>query len=148
MTEDRVIGRNEELPWHYPEDLKYFKQKTTGFPVIMGRKTYESLPDNFTPLPNRTNIVLTRSQSFGSAETASSLDEAYRLAEDTSKEKCFIIGGENVYLQTLDDADRLLITEIHDKYDGDSFFPEFKEKWVEKSRDNRDELSFVEYIPR
>lgn len=145
MTKNRVIGKDGDLPWHYPKDLEHFKSETMGFPVIMGRKTYESLPESFRPLPGRANIVLTRSQSFENAETASNLQEAYCLAEKTGENKCFIIGGGNVYRQTLEDADKLVITEIHNEYSGDSFFPEFVDDWKEVKRQDHEELSFVEY---
>lgn len=148
VSENGVIGKDGEIPWHYPEDLKHFKQKTTGHTVVMGRKTYESLPDDYKPLPDRKNIVLSRSEPDlpEKVELATSLDQAWQIAEKYS-DKCFIIGGSGVYEQTLGKADRMVLTRIHEKYEGDTYFPEWEEEnWEEVSRDDREELSFLEYI--
>ncbi|MFB6182479.1 MAG: dihydrofolate reductase [Candidatus Nanohaloarchaea archaeon] len=147
LTEDNVIGKDGDIPWHYPEDMKHFKEKTMGNPVIMGRKTFESLPEDYTPLPSRKNIVLTSSKNYENleVETASNLDEAFSKAREDS-DKVFIAGGESVYKQTLEDADKMILTVIHEDYEGDSYFPEFdEEKWEEIERDDKDELSFVTY---
>lgn len=134
MTQDRAIGKEGDIPWHYPEDLKHFKETTLGFPVIMGRKTYESFPESVKPLPKRQNIVLTRSpekiEQEENLEIAKNLKNAFKIAKKTNKNKLFIIGGENVYKQTLDDADELIITKIPESVDGDSHFPEFnRSQW-------------------
>jgi len=144
FDEEKAIGREGEIPWHYPEDLKYFKEKTTGNSVIMGRKTYESLPDDFRPLPDRENIVLTRSEpEFDeSVKIANSLDEAYETA---SSEKVFIAGGGSVYEQALEESDKMLLTLIPGTHDGDTFFPEWKEQdWRETARKPSGNLSFIE----
>lgn len=147
LAENGVIGKDGDIPWHHPKDLKHFKQLTTGNPVIMGRKTYESLPENYQPLPNRTNIVLTNSdfEADESVEVANSLEEAYNIAKSLS-ENAFIIGGASVYKQALDTADKLVLTEIHESYEGDTYFPEINdENWKETKREDEEELSFVTY---
>ncbi|PSH02148.1 MAG: dihydrofolate reductase [Nanohaloarchaea archaeon QH_8_44_6] len=147
VAENDVIGKDGDIPWHYSEDMKHFKQKTTGHSVIMGRKTYFSLPEDFRPLPDRKNIVLSRSEPElpESVELANSLDEAWEKAEEHSS-KAFVIGGAGVYEQTMQEADRMILTEVHEEYDGDTFFPEWsKDSWKEIKRDDREELSFVEY---
>jgi len=146
VAENNVIGKNGDIPWHIPEDLQHFKEKTTGHTVVMGRKTYQSLPDSFKPLPDRENIVLTRSDfqpEDESVKIANNLDDAW---EKSSNEKIFIIGGANIYKQTMKDADKLVLTEINEKYDGDTYFPEFSEsQWQEKNRDKYENFSFVTY---
>jgi len=147
VAENNVIGKDGDIPWHYSEDMKHFKQKTTGHSVIMGRKTYFSLPEDFRPLPDRKNIVLSRSEPElpESVELANSLDEAWEKAEEHSS-KAFIIGGAGVYKQAMQGADRMILTEVHEEYEGDTFFPEWnKDNWEEVKRDNREKLSFVEY---
>lgn len=148
MDENNVIGKEGDIPWHYPEDMEHFRETTTGYPVVMGRSTYESLPENYRPLPQRKNIVLTRSgiEVPEEVSVARSLEEAWEIAEKTGKEKLFIIGGASVYRQTLDKADRMIITEIHESYDGDTFFPEWDEdNWEEVDRTDKEKLSFVTY---
>jgi dihydrofolate reductase len=146
VAENRVIGKNGEIPWHIPEDLQHFKEETTGSTVVMGRKTFQSLPDSFTPLPDRENIVLTRSDfspQNESVKLANSLDEAWKIAEN---EKIYVIGGAGVYEQTLDKTDRMILTEIHEEYEGDTFFPKFsKEKWREVEREEHEDFDFAEY---
>jgi len=145
VAENGVIGKDGDIPWHIPEDLKRFKRLTTGNPVVMGRKTFESLPEEYRPLPGRTNIVLTLSGVKADVEEAESLDEAWMKADELS-DKAFIIGGESVYRQCLDEADRIEITEIHEEYDGDSFFPEVDwSRWEEESRDKRSGFDFVRF---
>lgn len=147
VSENRVIGKDGDIPWHHPEDLKHFKEKTTGHSVIMGRKTYFSLPEDYRPLPNRKNIVLSRSKPKlpEDVELANSLEEAWDIAEEFG-DKAFIIGGANIYEQTLDKADKIVLTKIHEEYEGDTYFPKWEEEnWQEVDRDDRDELSFIEY---
>ena len=125
MSENRVIGRDGDLPWRLPEDLKRFKRLTTGHHVIMGRKTYETLGR---PLPNRTNIVITRRQDFavsGDILIAHTLDEAQGLSE--SDVEPFVLGGGEIYTLALPLADRLELTVIHAKIPGDTYFPVYDE---------------------
>ena len=115
---NRVIGRNGGLPWHLPGDLKRFRELTTGHAVVMGRKTYQSLPDAFRPLPERRNVVLTSDPAFRAdgAEVVTDLEAA--LAGD-----CFVIGGATVYAQALPHAQRVYATELEAEVDGDTYFP-------------------------
>ncbi|MEM7217997.1 MAG: dihydrofolate reductase [Pseudomonadota bacterium] len=128
MTRNRVIGRDNDLPWHLPDDLRYFMRTTTGHPVIMGRATFESVGAR--PLPRRLNIILTsRPQSWQGVEVTPSLDDALdiaraRCAED-GVERCFVAGGSGVYRTALPLADELFITEIDAEIEGDTYFPEF-----------------------
>ncbi len=133
MDEDRVIGREGGMPWHLPADLKHFKQTTTGKPVIMGRRTFESIGK---PLPERRNIVLSRSgfQAEG-AESAGSLDEALELTKD--EEEIMIIGGADLFELALPKADRIYLTRIHGHFEGDTHFPPFNhDNWKVASVEN------------
>lgn len=140
-----VIGMNGKLPWHYTADLKYFKKTTTGHPILMGRKVFESLNEN--PLPGRENIVLSRSHNYSQVTTFTSIEDAldYLKGEDI----VFIIGGGEIYSQLMHKTDKLFVTEIHESHDGDVFFPEYRDKigsvWQEINRDDKQELSFVVY---
>ncbi|MFB6241527.1 MAG: dihydrofolate reductase [Candidatus Nanosalina sp.] len=145
VAENGVIGKDGELPWHFPEDMKHFKKLTTGNPVMMGRTTFESLPDHAKPLPDRTNIVLTHSGVEADVHEAGSMDEAYSIAEDHG-DLVFIAGGASVYEQALPDADRIELTRIHGEPEGDTYFPEVDwSNWREVERDGREELSFITY---
>ena len=127
MDRNRLIGNENQLPWHLPADLAHFKQVTMGKPIIMGRKTYESIGR---PLPGRTNIVLTRSSDF-SAEcvlTANTLEQA--LNHVSAEEEVMIIGGSTIYELALPRADRLYLTYVEDSFEGDAWFPDFDpEQW-------------------
>ena len=122
ISDNNAIGRNNELLWHISEDLRFFKRTTLGCPVIMGRKTFESIGR---ALPKRVNIVVSR--CFNTAEevaVAGSLEEAFRVAQETNLEKCFIIGGGQIYSQALPLVDRLIVTHVHTVIeDADTFFP-------------------------
>jgi len=146
IDEERGIGKDSEIPWHYSEDMKFFRRKTLENPVIMGRKTYESLPEDYRPLPKRKNIVLTGSErEFDeSVSKANSLEEAYKIAEKHG-DKVFMAGGSSVYEQTLKDADKVILTEIPGKHDCDRFFPELGEEWKESDEIDLGELKVKEY---
>ncbi|SDI17704.1 dihydrofolate reductase [Propionivibrio dicarboxylicus] len=135
VARQRVIGKDNALLWHLPEDMRYFRETTRGKPVIMGRKTWESLPEKFRPLPGRRNIVVSRNAAYVApgAELAGSLDAA--LAATQGENEVFVIGGEALYRLALPHADRLYLTEIERDYDGDAFFPEIiAQEWQECSR--------------
>ena len=135
VARNRAIGLNQKLLWHLPEDMRHFRAMTHGKPVIMGRKTWESLPAAFRPLPNRHNIVVSRNPVYrpSGATCASSLAEAIRLAGTASE--VFVIGGAELYRQTLPLANRLYLTEVAEDRAGDSFFPEVPlAEWREVSR--------------
>lgn len=137
VAENFVIGKDNDLVWRLPDDMKFFMQKTTGHHVIMGRKNFESLPPKYRPLPNRTNIIITRQEHYKAegAHVVHSLQEALVIAHKNDEPETFIIGGGEIYKLGLDIADTMYITEIHEKFDGDAFFPEFdKSKWNEIER--------------
>lgn len=147
MSENRVIGNNNELIWKLSSDLKRFKELTTGHPVVMGRKTYESIGR---PLPNRRNIIITRNLEYqvDGCETVSSLEEALLLTNNN----CFIIGGGEVYKQSLEIADKIYLTLVHKKFEGDTTFPELGKEWAtidckdfESDEKNEYNYSFIEY---
>jgi dihydrofolate reductase len=129
-----VIGKDGGMPWHVPEDLAHFKQITLGNPVIMGRKTWDSLNARYRPLPGRRNIVITRQPDWSAdgAEVAHSLDDALALAGD---DRSWVIGGAQVYRHALALADRLEVTEINGRYEGDAHAPEVDASWIATSID-------------
>ena len=124
MARNRVIGKDNRLPWYLPADLQHFKKITMGKPMIMGRRTWESLPGL---LPGRRHIVITRDLAYKAdgAEVAHSLEQAIQLAGDV--EEIMLVGGANLYAQALDIADRMQLTEIDLDVDGDAWFPEFED---------------------
>ncbi len=141
VDENMGIGKDGTMPWHFSKELKHFAHLTTQThdaedhnAVIMGRKTWESIPEKFRPLPGRRNIVLTRNQDFHAkgADTCQSLEEAIELAEDS--EKIFIIGGGSIYEQALKlpNLSGIYLTRIHKSYDCDTFFPTVPEKFSQK----------------
>lgn len=125
--ENNVIGKDNELIWHLPDDLRFFKQKTNGHPIIMGRRTFESVGR---PLPNRTNIIITRSSDFKAdgCVVVHSLDEALQVAD---QKDVFIVGGSEIYRQALPMADRVYLTRVHHRFEGDRHFPELGDEWLE-----------------
>jgi dihydrofolate reductase len=153
ISDNNAIGRDNQLLWHISEDLKFFKRTTLGSPVIMGRKTFESIGR---PLPKRVNIVVSRGFNTGEeVAVAASLEEAFKVAEDTNLEKCFVIGGGQIYSQALPLVDSLIVTHVHTVIeDADTFFPEIDPaiwKVAQCSELLHDEESgydfeFVEYI--
>jgi len=140
-----LIGSEGGLPWHFSEDLKHFKKTTMGHPLIMGRGVFEELDEK--PLPGRKNIVLSTTKNYSRVPTFSSIEDALEYVND--EEMVFVIGGGKVYQQTLGRADYLYVTEIHKTFEGDTYFPEYRDKigkrWIEVERDDRDEISFITY---
>jgi dihydrofolate reductase len=130
-----VVGKDGTLPWHLPEDLAHFKSLTLGCPVIMGRKTWDSLPPRFRPLPGRVNIVVTRQPDWQSAgaRRAGSLEEAIALCEGESQ--VWVIGGAQLWAQALPRVDTAEITEIDADFEGDVFAPELDGAWQETARE-------------
>lgn len=149
-SRNRTIGKNNTLPWRLPGDLKHFKQQTLGHPIIMGRKTWESLGR---PLPGRLNVVVTRTlKDIQGATVAASLEEAIDLTK--GYDPTYIIGGANLYEQALAYATEIIATEIQAEVDGDAHFPELDHKiWVETQRqpqpsENGLRYDFVTYVKR
>lgn len=154
VAENGVIGRNNDMPWHLPDDFAFFKRKTSHHPIIMGRKSLEALGK---PLPNRTNIVITRNPDFTAAGVTvvhtleDAIDEAKKA--DRPTDEIFVIGGAEIYAMALPIATTLYLTEIYQAFEGDTYFPSFdKREWKEVSRrlhpaDERHVVAFdfVEY---
>lgn len=146
MAKNRVIGNKNGLPWHLPQDLKRFRSVTQGHCVVMGRKTFESIGK---PLPNRTNVVITRQPDWANDGVLSSksLQSALETARSHEKDEIFIIGGAEIYQQSLSLADRLYLTLIDQEVVGDAFFPDYKKnEFLEISREDFQEpikFSFV-----
>lgn len=137
MGQNRVIGKDNDIPWHLPDDFQYFKKMTEGHFVLMGRKNFESLPPKFKPLPNRPNVVITRNSGYEAAGTTvvNSLEAAIEEARKHQEPEAFIIGGGEIYKLGLEYADTIYLTEINGDFEGDTIFPEFdKNEWVEVSR--------------
>jgi len=146
-----VIGKAGIMPWHLPEDLAHFKRSTLGCPVIMGRKTWDSLPTRFRPLPGRLNVVITRQRDWqaAGAKVAHSLPEAMALCGDAAD--VWIIGGAEIYAHALPLASTAVVTEIGANYEGDAFAPQFGPEWKETQRERHVsstglEFSFVTYL--
>lgn len=154
VARNGVIGKDGGLPWHLPEDLRHFKRHTLGWPVIMGRRTWESLPAVFRPLPGRRNLVVTRQADWRAegAEPAPSLEAALERLEGS--ERAFVIGGAQLYAEALPHADELLLTEIDADMEGDAVFPPWdRGAFVERSRETHRaaagwDYAFVHWVRR
>jgi len=155
IADNNAIGKDNALLWHISEDMRFFRRTTLGSPVIMGRKTFESIGR---ALPGRVNVVISRGFSTGEeVEVVGSLEQAYKVAESTNLEKCFVMGGGQIYAQALPTADRLVVTHVHTVIeDADTFFPQIDpEIWKVSQRSElfTDEetgytFEFVEYEKR
>lgn len=144
-AENNVIGKDNKMPWHIPEDFKHFKEITMGKPCIMGRKTYESILDQLgKPLPGRTSIVISRTgYTHEGCISASSLEEAIEKARAETDEEIMVIGGAQIYKLALPLADRIYLTRVHQAPEGDAFFPEFGADWKEIEFESHEGFSFV-----
>lgn len=132
VAENNVIGKDNNLPWHLPTDMKYFRDTTMGHCVIMGRKNYDSIPLKYRPLDGRTNIVVTRQKDFKAENciVVNSVEDALAVAREKNETEAFVIGGADIYRQTIDIADKVYYTKIHHSFEGDAFFPEIDPaKW-------------------
>lgn len=139
LTTNRVIGKNNDLPWRLPDDMKYFMQTTSRHTVIMGRKNYDSLPEKFRPLPNRVNIVVTRQKDFSAPGCAvvNSLEKGIELAQTANEEEVFNIGGAEMFALGMPFTQRMYLTEIQTELQGDTLFPEIdSSRWKEISRNH------------
>ena len=134
-----VIGQGGVMPWHLPEDLAHFKRVTLNHPVVMGRRTWDSIPPRFRPLPGRTNIVITRQEDWNEtgAQRSSSLRDALQKAEslDGIPSQVWVIGGAQIYAQAMPLADELVVTEIDADFDGDAHAPAIGPEWQEAARE-------------
>lgn len=137
MADDRVIGIENRLPWKLPADMKWFRENTLGKPILMGRKTFESFGAK--PLPGRTNIIVTRDPDYRAAGAVVAHSVAAALAAAGDAEEVMVIGGASLYQQMLPRADRLYMTLVHGKFEGDARFPAFdRGQWKELRRIDRD----------
>lgn len=146
IAKNGVIGKDNDLPWYYPSDLKYFKLVTTGHTVVMGRNTFESIINrNGRPLPNRKNVVVTRNKNF-MYDGVEVVNEFIKYLEQDHKEEIFIIGGSEIFKYSIPYADRLYITHINKEYPGDVFMPEIDMSLYELiSKRDEGELSYCVY---
>ncbi|WP_175073051.1 dihydrofolate reductase [Terribacillus sp. AE2B 122] len=147
MDQNRGIGYENDLPWRLPRDLRFFKEKTTGQIIVMGRKTLDSMNG---ALPNRTNVVLTRDKAFKAdgVTILHDVNAVKELADEHSEKEIFIIGGSEIFSQTLEIADRIYMTYIEDNFPADTYFPDFPlNKWQETSREKgvKDERNPYDY---
>ena len=135
MGKNRVIGKDNDMPWHLPADLQHFKKTTLGSPIIMGRKTYDSIGR---PLPGRLNIILSRNAKLviKGCSVVNSLEDAIGLAKETGASEIFITGGAHLYDNFLEKTDRLYLTLIDEDFEGDTYFPDYTQfTWKETARD-------------
>ncbi|MGK0498480.1 MAG: dihydrofolate reductase [Oceanicoccus sp.] len=140
MAENRVIGRDNQMPWHLPNDLKYFKATTMAKPVIMGRKTFDSIGR---PLPGRANIVVTKNHDYQAAgaqvvhDLAAAIALGHSIAQTDGATEVMVIGGSQLYAEALGQTERLYLTEVHAQVEGDAFFPELKaDQWQQTARED------------
>ena len=157
IGENNEIGDGNDLLWHLPADMKFFKENTQGADVIMGRKTYDSIPKKFRPLPNRTNIVITRNKEYIAEDgvyVCNSIKDAFEIAENCITTEKFIIGGGSIYNSTIQFVNKLFVTKVHASFSkANTFFPEidiniWEEYWREdhkKDDKNPFNFSFIKY---
>lgn len=137
VASNGVIGKDNDLVWHLPDDMKFFMNTTKGHHIIMGRRNFDSIPAKYRPLPHRTNIIVTHQEGYSQEDcvVVHSMQEAYDYCFEKKQEEVFIIGGGQIYSAGLDQADKLYITEVNAEVDGDTFFPKIeKAQWNEVSR--------------
>ncbi|MFT5088374.1 MAG: dihydrofolate reductase [Planctomycetota bacterium] len=150
VSTNGAIGRDNDIPWHYPADMKHFRDTTRGYPIIAGRKTYESF--QVRPLPKRLNIVLSRDANYqaeGGAHVCTCLQAAFTRAEIEDKGKVFILGGAEIYRQALPLTDEMVITFVPEEIEGDAFFPPWdRGEWNEIERRQEENLVFATYRRR
>jgi dihydrofolate reductase len=147
IAENGVIGNKGAIPWHSKEDFKHFKNTTMGFPIIMGRKCFESLGK---PLTGRLNVVISRNQGYnpgGDAVLVRSVEESFLLCSERNYEKAFIIGGGEIYRQSISEADEMIISKMKLNVEGDAYFPEIDaEEWKTESETDMGEFIVIHYV--
>lgn len=153
VAKDRTIGKDNDLIWHYPKDMAFFKSSTKNHYVIMGRRNYDSIPKKYRPLPHRTNVIVTRQTDLVAEGCliVNSLEEAIEIAKNDRQDEVFIIGGGQIYTQALNDGlvNKMYLTHIDKDYHGDAFFPEFDlNNWTVSNeehhdKDDKHEANFV-----
>ena len=152
MSEDRVIGINNQLPWHLPEDMKHFAELTTGHSILMGRKTYESLPEKYRPLPKRQNIVVSRNTELELPENVMLISnprefiQQFKAGEvNLQSNQLWIIGGAKIYEETMSLCDGIELTVVKGEYEGDAYLPEFESGFQLSKSTETGKLSFLTY---
>ena len=151
VSENNVIGKDNDLIWHLPKDMKFFKETTQGHFVIMGRKNFESIPHKYRPLPNRTNVVVTRQTSYEAegCVIVNSIEEAIDRAKKAMDTEPFIIGGGEIYRLALENklVDRIYLTRVHKHFEGDTFFAKLSEEWklISSEKHKADEKHICDY---
>lgn len=137
IAENGVIGRNNQLVWHLPMDMNFFMKTTQGHCILTGRRNYESIPEKFRPLKNRTNIVVTSQHNYSDShpdlKVVHSVEEGVEVALNAGEKELFVIGGGQIYEQTIDLADRLYLTEVKHQFEGDTYFPSFDRSLYQES---------------
>ncbi len=147
IAKNGCIGKDGQIPWHISEDMKRFKELTMGHAVLMGRKTWESIPDRFRPLPGRTNIVITRQKNYPVSQGVEVFSNINEALQRHSQETIFVIGGAEVYRETMPRANCLYITLVDQTVDGDVFFPKIDPQvWHEVEREDHNGFSFISYF--
>ena len=152
MSRNRVIGADGKIPWHITEDLKRFKELTSGHIVLMGRKTYETLPSRYRPLPNRRNVVVTKIPDFGEEENIDVFNDPINAVKvlsaepDSAEQTLWIIGGGEIYRATQSLWDEVHLTLVNTTVVGDTTFPEFEAEFTEKSKEVYDGFTFFHYV--
>ena len=150
-SENHVIGKDNDLIWHLPKDMKFFKETTQNHFVIMGRKNFESIPEKYRPLPNRTNVVVTRQSNYAAEGCIffNSIEKALAKAKEANDSEPFIIGGGEIYRLALDQnlVDRIYFTRVHKTYEGDTFFPKLSNDWklISSVKNKADEKHVCDY---
>ena len=137
VAENNVIGKDNDLVWHLPNDTRYFMDTTKGHHILTGRRNYESIPKKFRPLKDRINVIVTRQPDYqvAGAHVVNSIEDGIKLAQNNGEEELFIIGGGEIYHQSLDLVNRLYITEVKAKFEGDTYFPKVDyQNWNEVKR--------------
>ena len=151
VSKNGVIGKENDLIWDLPKDIKFFKETTLGHHVIMGRKNFESIPHNYRPLPNRTNIVITRNLNYKAKDCiiVNSIKKAIDIAKKNGDKEPFIIGGGEIYKLALEEnlVNKIYLTRIHHSFEGDTFFPELNSDWkkIKETKHLKDEKHLYDY---
>ena len=151
VANNGVIGKDNDLIWHLPKDMGFFKETTLGHHVIMGRKNFESIPERFRPLPNRTNVIITRNSDYKAegCVVVNSVKQGLEVAKENGDKEPFIIGGGQIYKLALENnlVDKIYLTKVHHTFDGDTFFPELNNEWkeVNKTVNKADEKHAYDY---
>tara|TARA_B100000131_G_scaffold321673_1_gene373164 strand:- start:2750 stop:3253 length:504 start_codon:yes stop_codon:yes gene_type:complete len=151
VSENGVIGKNNDLIWHLPKDMKYFKEKTLGHHIIMGRKNFESIPHKFRPLRNRVNIIVTRNKDYTAKDCiiTTSIESAIDYSKSNKEDEVFIIGGGEIYKQSIQKnlVDKIYLTRVHADFDGDTFFETPSSNWMIESevKKKKDEKHLFDY---